>query len=549
MRSITVTRVVVAQRPRELAAADVDRDHVRRAAPQQAVGEAAGRRADVDRAPARDVDAERVERARELRAAARHELLARRLGGDDDRLGRVDLARRGGRRARRSPRPGRRRSRRPPASGSARARAARARRRGVGARSAGSLDGRLVTARLRRGASWRRLLRGALLAAFFAGARLRRGLLGGRLRRRGFLPAPSRRLRAGFGVPRSRRSSAARSLLVARPSTPSWRCTSVRTIVRSSSLRRRLISTSSSTAAPTWSRASWPWRDEIGGELARLRAAQLGELHAGLEHALPVRRLGHRVPLSIAARRAAAVGERATWRASLGPPDASRIAPAPRRAAAARGAARSAATNGGGGSGTGSSPRAAGDAREHERERPAERGRERAVGRRPVADHHAAVAEPRPHEVGHRRARACPRPRARARPRSRPRRRARRRPGRRRRAIGIGRIEVGRDEARAGRAPRRRRAVRPSKSKSRWKPTTTASAGGRRRRPASPRCLERLDHARARAREHRAPGGDASRDEHGRGLRARAHVVGRGRDAERARAARRSRRRAGSSCS
>ena len=39
-----------------------------------------------------DVDRERVERARELRAAPRHELVGRRLDRDDDRLGRVDLA-------------------------------------------------------------------------------------------------------------------------------------------------------------------------------------------------------------------------------------------------------------------------------------------------------------------------------------------------------------------------------------------------------------------------------------------------------------------------
>ena len=51
VRSITRHAVVLAQRPRELAPTDVDREHVRGAALQQAVGEAAGRGADVERAP------------------------------------------------------------------------------------------------------------------------------------------------------------------------------------------------------------------------------------------------------------------------------------------------------------------------------------------------------------------------------------------------------------------------------------------------------------------------------------------------------------------
>ena len=54
---------VVAQRQRQLAVGHVERDHVRRAALQQAVGEPAGRGADVERAAAGDVDA-RARRAR-----------------------------------------------------------------------------------------------------------------------------------------------------------------------------------------------------------------------------------------------------------------------------------------------------------------------------------------------------------------------------------------------------------------------------------------------------------------------------------------------------
>ena len=64
---------VVAQPRVQLAVADVDRDHARGAALEQAVGEAAGRGADVERSRARRVDAERLERVRELLAAARDE--------------------------------------------------------------------------------------------------------------------------------------------------------------------------------------------------------------------------------------------------------------------------------------------------------------------------------------------------------------------------------------------------------------------------------------------------------------------------------------------
>ena len=52
----------------ELAVADVERDHPRRAALQQAVGEAAGRGAEVETVASRRIDAERVERVRELLA-------------------------------------------------------------------------------------------------------------------------------------------------------------------------------------------------------------------------------------------------------------------------------------------------------------------------------------------------------------------------------------------------------------------------------------------------------------------------------------------------
>ena len=73
----------------ELVAAHVERHHVRRAALEQAVGEAAGGRAGVEHPEPGDVDAEVVEGGVELLAAARHEPGARpdeldRLSGRDE---------------------------------------------------------------------------------------------------------------------------------------------------------------------------------------------------------------------------------------------------------------------------------------------------------------------------------------------------------------------------------------------------------------------------------------------------------------------------------
>ena len=62
VRSWTATRVVLPQPPRQLAVADVDRDHLARPVPQQDVGEAAGRGARVQAAPARDHQAPGLER-------------------------------------------------------------------------------------------------------------------------------------------------------------------------------------------------------------------------------------------------------------------------------------------------------------------------------------------------------------------------------------------------------------------------------------------------------------------------------------------------------
>ncbi len=62
---------VLAQPPVELAVAHVQGDHARRPAAQQAVGEPAGGRAEVEGVDAGDVDGQGVERARELEPAPR----------------------------------------------------------------------------------------------------------------------------------------------------------------------------------------------------------------------------------------------------------------------------------------------------------------------------------------------------------------------------------------------------------------------------------------------------------------------------------------------
>ena len=73
---------VLAQAPVELPVTDVDRDHHRRSALEQAVGEAAGRGADVEAATPVDVDLELGESVLELDPASRDEL----FGLVDDQL-------------------------------------------------------------------------------------------------------------------------------------------------------------------------------------------------------------------------------------------------------------------------------------------------------------------------------------------------------------------------------------------------------------------------------------------------------------------------------
>ncbi len=95
---VDVNARVSAQPPVQLAVADIERDHARRAALQQDVGEAAGRGADVQGAFARRVHAEVVEGMRQLDAAAadvrmiRHRDLEVRAIGDGRAGFRDDLA-------------------------------------------------------------------------------------------------------------------------------------------------------------------------------------------------------------------------------------------------------------------------------------------------------------------------------------------------------------------------------------------------------------------------------------------------------------------------
>ena len=79
---------IVTKPPVELSAADVDGDDARRPAAQEDIGETAGRCADVERPASRRIDAECVERARQLHAAAadvrviRRRQLDTRIGSD-----------------------------------------------------------------------------------------------------------------------------------------------------------------------------------------------------------------------------------------------------------------------------------------------------------------------------------------------------------------------------------------------------------------------------------------------------------------------------------
>ena len=97
---------VVSKRPLELSVRDVERDHARGAALKQAVGEAAGRGADVEAVEAGHVEAERVERVRELDPAPRYIgaiLGDAQLGVGLDQLARLGDARAAGADQRRGP--------------------------------------------------------------------------------------------------------------------------------------------------------------------------------------------------------------------------------------------------------------------------------------------------------------------------------------------------------------------------------------------------------------------------------------------------------------
>ena len=91
-RSITVTRGSSRRPQIDLPVGDIEGDHPRRAALQQAIGEAAGRGADVEAVTAVDVDPERAQRVVELDPAAGDESRARidhELGVGLDQLARA----------------------------------------------------------------------------------------------------------------------------------------------------------------------------------------------------------------------------------------------------------------------------------------------------------------------------------------------------------------------------------------------------------------------------------------------------------------------------
>ena len=264
------------------------------------------------RAPV-DVDAERVERARELGAAARHE----RVGPSARAATTIGSAASTWRAAVVAGVP---LTETRPAAIASTARA----RLGASPRRTSSTSRRRRTAQRARWAAGPAffavgLLRRGLLAPPPSSSRspsssraswpppssprlLGGGLLGGLLRRR------LRRglLRRGLGGRLLRGASVASRSTLSLPTSPSTPQLALhlgghdgRGAPRS---RRRLISTISSTAAPSWSRRELALADQVGRDPLRLRAAQLGEVHARLEHTLPVRRLGHRVPLSVTAR-------------------------------------------------------------------------------------------------------------------------------------------------------------------------------------------------------------------------------------------------------
>ena len=265
------------------------------------------------RAPV-DVDAERVERARELRAAARHERRrpsARRattIGSAASTWRAAVVA-------------GVPLTDTRPAAIASTARA----RLGASPRRTSSTSRRRRTAQRARLAagflaafvaapSWPRAFAAAvffaavffaagfLAAAFFAAGVFAAFFFAGFLAAAFFVPAPSsrRRLaRAGRFLavePRAvrRRSSASRSRLRREPEHAEL------ALHLGADDRAQLLAAAAADLDELVDRGAeliageLALGDQVGREPVGLRAAQLGELHAGLEHTLPVRRLGHR---------------------------------------------------------------------------------------------------------------------------------------------------------------------------------------------------------------------------------------------------------------
>ena len=215
---------------------------------------------DVDRVPAVHVDRERVEPGGELVTAARD--VRGTLGGEQrDRFSPVDLAGRRSTRARRRRAPGPRRSPPRPASGWARGRAARARRRASAARGRQPAFGADLGA-----------------AFFFVGAV--------------FLAGPA------FFASRFARVSRRSSAFEVGPGRETERAELALHLVLHD--LAQVVAAAPAHLDDLVDRRAhliageMALRDEVGDDGAGLRTPQLGELHAGLEHALPVGVRRHR---------------------------------------------------------------------------------------------------------------------------------------------------------------------------------------------------------------------------------------------------------------
>ena len=221
----------------------------------------------------------------ELGSAARHERGAFGLRRDDDRLGRVDLARGGGRQRAAHAHPAR--DDHVDCSG-ATGRESTPDELDIEASAHGSAQRAFLAGALR--AALAALFRAGvfLAAAFFAGDFLAGAFFAGAFLAGAVFGAFFVAVFVAFGAPRSRRSSAARSFLVARPSPPSWRWhlaahDLAQLLAAMAADLDQLVDGCAELVA-----GELTLGDQIGGQAVGLRPAELRELDAGFERSLPV---------------------------------------------------------------------------------------------------------------------------------------------------------------------------------------------------------------------------------------------------------------------